>query len=48
MRSPIDIPPHDAVLVLCALTLLALVCAEGWIWPLKAAACMIPVTLLLG
>jgi hypothetical protein len=25
-----------------------LVYAEGWIWPLKAAALMIPVTLLIG
>ena len=28
--------------------LLALVHAEGWIRPLKAAACMIPVSLLIG
>jgi len=48
MRRPIEIPPYDAALVLCALALLALVYAEGWIWPLKAAACMIPVSLLLG
>jgi hypothetical protein len=41
-------PLHHAVLVICALTLLALVHAEGWTWPLKAAACMIPVSLLLG
>jgi hypothetical protein len=25
-----------------------LVFAEGWTWPLKAAACMIPVSLLIG
>jgi len=25
-----------------------LVFAEGWSWPLKAAACMIPVSLLIG
>jgi len=48
MRVPIDIPPYHAMLVLCALALLALVYAEGWTWPLKAAACMIPVSLLLG
>jgi hypothetical protein len=48
MRNPIEIPPQHAVLVVCALTLLVLVYAEGWIWPLKAAACMIPVSLLLG
>jgi hypothetical protein len=29
-------------------TLLALVYAEGWIWPLKAAACMVPVSILVG
>lgn len=47
-RYPIEIPPRDAVLILCALALLVLVYAEGWIWPLKAAACMIPVSLLIG
>jgi hypothetical protein len=48
MRSPIEIPPFYAVLIVCTATLLALVHAEGWIWPLKAAACMIPVSLLIG
>jgi hypothetical protein len=47
-RYPIEIPPRDAVLILSALALLVLVYAEGWIWPLKAAACMIPVSLLIG
>jgi hypothetical protein len=48
MRSPIEIPPFYAVLIVCTATLLALVHAEGWIWHLKAAACMIPVSLLIG
>jgi hypothetical protein len=48
MRNPIDISPRDAVLILCAAVLLALVYVEGWIWPLEAAACMIPVSLLVG
>jgi hypothetical protein len=48
MRSPIEIPPFYLTLIVCAVTLLALVRAEGWIWPLKAAACMIPVSLLIG
>jgi hypothetical protein len=48
MRNPIEIPPYYAALVLCTVTLLALVHSEGWIWPLKAAACMIPVSLLIG
>jgi hypothetical protein len=26
----------------------ALVFAEGWTWPLRAAACMIPVSILMG
>jgi hypothetical protein len=47
-RYPIEIPPSDAVLILCALALLVLVYVEGWIWPLKAAACMIPLSLLIG
>jgi hypothetical protein len=48
MRRRIDISPYDAALIVCALTLLELVHAEGWIGPLKAAAVMIPVTLLIG
>jgi hypothetical protein len=48
MRSPIEIPAYYAALIVCAVTLLVLVHAEGWIWPLKAAACMIPVSLLIG
>ena len=39
---------YEVVVVACAATLLALLYAEGWIWPLKAAAIMIPVTLLIG
>jgi hypothetical protein len=34
--------------IVCTLTLLALVYAGGWTWPLKAAAVMIPVSLLIG
>jgi hypothetical protein len=48
VRSPIEIPPRSAVVIFCTLTLLALVYAEGWTWPLKAAFCMIPVSLLAG
>jgi hypothetical protein len=48
MRSPIEIPPYYIVLVACTLTLLGLIYAEGWTWPLKAAAVMIPVSLLVG
>lgn len=36
------------MLIGCTLALLLLVHAEGWIWPLKAAAVMIPVSLLVG
>jgi hypothetical protein len=48
MRMRVDIGPREAALIICAVTLAALVYAEGWIWPLKAAAVMIPVTLLIG
>jgi hypothetical protein len=48
MRDPIEITPYYAALILCAVILVALVFAEGWTWPLKAAACMIPVSLLIG
>jgi hypothetical protein len=37
-----------AVLIGCIAALAALVHAEGWIWPLKAAAVMIPVSFLAG
>ena len=48
MRNRFEIGPREAALVLCAVLLAALVYAEGWIWPLKAAAVMIPVSLLIG
>jgi len=48
MRNRFEIGPYELVVVACAATLLALVYAEGWIWPLKAAAIMIPLTLLIG
>jgi len=48
MRRRIEIPPHELMLVLSAAGLLGLVYAEGWIWPLKMAAVMIPVSLLVG
>ena len=48
MRSPIEIPPFYITLIICTAALVALVFAEGWTWPLKAAACMIPVSLLIG
>jgi len=48
MRRPIEIPPRSAVLLLCAAALVGLVFAEGWTWPLKAAAVMIPVSYLIG
>jgi hypothetical protein len=48
MRRRIEIPPQDLILVLCAASLAGLVYVEGWIWPLKVAAVMIPVSLLVG
>jgi hypothetical protein len=48
MHSRFELGPREAALVLCALVLVALVYAEGWIWPLKAAAIMIPVSLLIS
>ena len=48
MRRRIVIPPRHAVLIVCAAALAGLVYAEGWIWPLKAAAVMNPVTFLIG
>jgi hypothetical protein len=48
MRNRFEIRPHQAVLIACAAALAVLVYAEGWIWPLKAAAVMIPVSLLIS
>ena len=48
MRRRIEIPPWHAILIACAAALVVLVHVEGWIWPLKAAAVMIPVSLLVG
>jgi hypothetical protein len=41
-------PLRHAVLIACVMVLAGLVHAEGWIWPLKAAAVMIPVSFLVG
>ena len=48
MRNRLEIGLYEVMLVGCAAALTALVYAEGWIWPLKAAAIMIPVSLLIG
>jgi hypothetical protein len=40
--------PRHAVLIACVLALAGLVYAEGWIWQLKAAAVMIPVSFLVS
>jgi hypothetical protein len=49
MQRPIvPIGPREAMLVACTVALVVLVYAEGWIWPLKAAAVVIPISLLAG
>jgi len=48
MRYRFELGPREATLILCTATLAALVYAEGWIWPLKAAAVMIPLSLVIG
>ena len=48
MHNRFEIGPREATLALCAVLLAALVYAEGWIWPLKAAAVLIPVSLLIS
>jgi len=48
MRYRIEFRLRHAVLIACMATLVALVFAEGWVWPLKAAAVMIPVSLLVS
>jgi hypothetical protein len=48
MRQRLEIPPRGAALILCAAILVGLVYAEGWTWPLKLAAVMIPLSYLIG
>ena len=48
MRHKIEITVRDVLLTLCAAALVGLVYAEGWIWPLKAVAVMIPVSFLFS
>lgn len=48
MRYRFEIGPREATLILCTAALAALVYTEGWIWPLKAAAVMIPLSLLIS
>jgi hypothetical protein len=48
MGKRFEIDPREAALVLCAVVLAVLVYTQGWIWPLKAAAVMIPVSLLFS
>ncbi|HLY45799.1 MAG TPA: hypothetical protein VKQ73_09485 [Stellaceae bacterium] len=48
MRYRFQINPREAALLACSVALATLVYVEGWIWPLKAAAVMIPVSLLIS
>jgi hypothetical protein len=48
MRYRFEISLREALLIVCTGALVALVYAEGWIWPLKAVAVMIPVSLLIS
>jgi hypothetical protein len=48
MRYRFEITLSEATLIVCAGALVALVYVEGWIWPLKAAAVMIPVSMLIS
>jgi hypothetical protein len=48
MRHRFEISLHHTALIVCVALLGVLVYREGWIWPLKAAAVMIPVSLLIS
>lgn len=48
MKHRLEIGLHEAAIVCCAVVLAALVYAEGWIWPLRAAAVVLPISLLIG
>jgi hypothetical protein len=47
-RKRIIFGPYLVALLVCTAALVGLVHAEGWIWPLKAAAVMIPVSILIS
>jgi hypothetical protein len=44
----LEVRLYLVVLIVCTAALVGLVHAEGWIWPLKAAAVMIPVSILVS
>ena len=48
MRRRFEIRTREMTLIVCTLALALLVYAEGWIWPLKAAAVLIPVSLMIS
>ena len=48
MRRRFEIHLREAALIACVAALALLVHAEGWVWPLKAAAVIIPVSLLIS
>jgi hypothetical protein len=48
MRRRLEIHPRQLVLIACAAAFAVLVLLEGWTWPLKLAAVMIPVAALLA
>jgi len=48
MHHRFRIGRHEVALAVCTVLLAALVYGEGWIWPLKAAALMIPLSLLIS
>jgi hypothetical protein len=48
MRRRTWIRLRYVALIGCVMLLAGLVYAEGWIWPLKAAAVMIPISFLVG
>ena len=47
-RKQLPIGSREIALIVCTVALVALVYSEGWTWPLKAAAVMIPISLLIG
>jgi hypothetical protein len=47
VRPRIIIDRQQAILIACALVFAVLVAVEGWIWPLKLAAVVIPMAALL-
>jgi hypothetical protein len=48
MRYRFRLRPQHLVVLACVAAIVVLVYSEGWTWPLKAAAMVLPIAVLVG